>query len=109
MEKPRRFRGVWIDEFEGQQFIPEGSDPPEWPRGDMRTPGAAELFEKARAARIWLDKSRVDLTPFRANRSKKMFVEFVGRKTKYTGSYGHMGMSGNTIIVDRMIALKSLE
>lgn len=109
MEQPRRFRGTLINEFEGQLFILEGAAPPEWPRSDRNTPGWAEKFEKARAASIWLDNSRVDLVPVRLGLSNKMLIEFVGRKTKYTGRYGHMGMSGNSIIVDRVISLKNLD
>lgn len=109
LEKPRRFRGVWIDEFEGQQFILQETNPPEWPRFDRNTPGWAQQIEKAQAARIWLDNSRVNLAPFRSGRSAKVLIEFVGRKTKYAGRYGHMGMSGNEIVVDRVISLKSIE
>lgn len=105
MEAPRRYRGVWIDEFEGQAFIPEGSKAPEWPKGDPKSAGWWKAFEAARAATIWLDVERTDLRGKR-RRGGKMLIEFVGRKTLYPGNYGHMGMSGNEIIVDRVISLQ---
>jgi len=60
MEAPHTYRGVWIDEFEGQRFIPEGTSPPEWPRTDPTTPGWKEQAERARLESIWIDASRVD-------------------------------------------------
>lgn len=104
MEPSRRHKGVWIDEFEGQAFIPEGSPIPAWPRGDPRAPTWREQFEAARAATIWIDVSRADLAEYRGRRA---FIEFEGRKTPYPGSHGHMGMSGHYIIVDRVISLRA--
>lgn len=108
MEKPRRFRGIWIDEFEGQAFIPEGTKAPEWPRIYSRSPGWRKQLDRAQAATIWLDVERVKLGhDFSGGR--KMLIDFIGRKTAYQGSYGHMGMSGNEIIVDRVISLKKVK
>lgn len=58
MDKPRRYVGVWIDAFEGQQFIPKGTTPPEWPRTEPRSPGWREQADRAIAAAIWLDVGR---------------------------------------------------
>ncbi len=106
MEAPRRHRGVWVDEFEGQKFIPEGTTPPEWPRTDPKAPGWREQFEQARLATIWLDASHVASDQKPRQRGGKWFIEFVGRKTLYPGAYGHFGMSGQEIIVDRVISLR---
>lgn len=38
----------------------------------------------------------------------RYLVSFVGRKTKYRGSYGHFGLYQSEIIVDRMISLELL-
>lgn len=105
MEAPRRYRGIWIDEFEGQAFIPEGTTAPEWPRADPASPGWREQFDRAQAATIWLDVERAKLGHHR-NGGRKMFIDFMGRKTMYPGQYGHMGLSGHEIIVDRVISLK---
>jgi hypothetical protein len=105
MDEPRRYRGVWIDEFEGQQFIPEGTRPPKWPDGNSRTPGWRKRLEQARLASIWLDTSRATFAK-KPRVGGRKWIEFVGRKTRYPGLYGHLGMSGHEIIVDRVIALR---
>ena len=106
MEMSRRYRGVWVDEFEGQRFIPEGNSPPEWPRTDPKSPGWKERFEQARLATIWLNTSRVTFGQKPRQRGGEWFIEFFGRKTLYAGAYGHFGMSGQEIIVDRVISLR---
>jgi hypothetical protein len=106
MERPRRYRGVWVDEFEGQRFIAEGTSPPEWPRNDPKSPRWRERFEQARLATVWLDASRVTFDQKPRQRGGKWFIEFLGRRTLYPGAYGHLGMSGQEIIVDRMISLR---
>lgn len=108
MDKPRRFRGVWINEFEGQRFVAENATAPEWPHSDPRSPGWKEQFEKARSASIWLSIDRQKIAPLTVS-SEKMLIEFVGRKTRFLGSYGHMGLSGHEIVVDRVISLVNLE
>lgn len=109
MEAPRRYRGIWIDEFEGQRFIPEGTIPPKWPEGDPQAPGWREQFDRARAASIWLNVERAKLPHRNRRGGRRVLIEFVGRKTLYPGAYGHMGMSGNEIIVDRVISVKELK
>jgi hypothetical protein len=106
MEAPRRYRGVWVDEFEGQRFIPEGTSPPEWPRTDPKSAGWSEQFERARLATIWFDASRVTVDQKFRQRGVRRFIEFIGRKTMYPGAYGHLGMSGQEVIVDRVISLR---
>jgi len=106
MEKARRYRGVWIDVFEGQRFIPEGTKPPEWPKTDPKSPGWKEQFERARLATIWIDTSRVKLDRTSRRDGARRLIEFVGRKTMFPGAYGHFGMSGQKIIVDRVISLR---
>ncbi|WP_296614099.1 hypothetical protein [Sphingomonas sp.] len=104
MDAPRRYRGVWIDEFEGQKFIPEGTRAPEWPRGNPQSPEWQKKADQAIAATIWLDVDRAKLGHKWQQGGRRVFIEFIGRKTMYPGNYGHMGMSGQEIIVDRVIA-----
>lgn len=104
MDAPRRYRGVWIDEFEGQQFIPEGTKVPEWPRGDPKSPEWRKQANETIAATIWLDVERTELGHKRQQGGRRIFIEFIGRKTMYPGNYGHMGMAGQEIIVDRVIS-----
>ena len=106
MEEARRHRGVWVDEFEGQRFIPEGTNLPEWPKTDPKSPGWKEQFERARIATIWIDTSRANVDRKSRRNGARRFIEFVGRKTMFPGAYGHFGMSGQEIIVDRVISLR---
>lgn len=106
MDPPRQYRGVWIDEFEGQRFVPEGTNPPEWPNLDSNEPGLQERFEQARLATIWLDTERVEIPRSSGSGATRYFIEFVGRQTMFPGAYGHLGMSGHEIIVDQVIALR---
>lgn len=107
MDAPRRYRGVWIDEFEGQRFIPEGTNPPEWPDIESRASDLQEKFEAARLASIWIDTERVTPALPSRYRSARYFIEFIGRQTLFPGAYGHLGMSGHEIIVDELIALRA--
>ena len=104
MEPPRRYRGVWIDEFESQRFIPEGTPAPEWPDGDLKSSEWRKQAGRAIAATIWLDVERAKLGHKWQQGGRRVFLEFVGRKTLYPGNYGHMGMSGQAIIVDTVIS-----
>ena len=106
MDLPRRYRGVWIDEFEGQKFIPEGTNPPEWLELNSKAPDLREQVERARLATIWLDTERVELPRPSGLDATRYFIEFVGRQTMFPGAYGHLGMSGHEIIVDQVIALR---
>jgi hypothetical protein len=106
MEVSRRYRGVWVDEFEGQAFISEGTKAPEWPRGDPKSPEWRKQVDQTVAATIWLDVERANVGHNWQKGGRKMFIEFVGRKTMYPGHYGHMGMAGQEIIVDRVISLR---
>lgn len=106
MDMPHTYRGVWINEFEGQQFIPEGTVAADWPRADRKSPGWSKRFEQFRLGNIWLDTSRVTFEENRPRYGGNWFIEFSGRKTLYPGAYGHMGMSGQEIVVDRLIALR---
>ncbi|MDR6708346.1 hypothetical protein J2X73_002725 [Novosphingobium sp. 1748] len=105
METQQRYRGVWVDVFEGQRFIPEGTSPPEWPRTGLKSSEWKEKAEQARLATIWMNANRVHFDGLTRRNGARWIIEFIGRKTMYPGSYGHFGMSGQEIIVDRVISL----
>ena len=105
MEGARRYRGIWIDEFENQRFIPEGTMASEWPRGSPKTSAWRKEAHRAIAATIWLDVERAKLGHKWQKGGKRAFIEFVGRKTMFAGNYGHLGIAGQEIIVDRVISL----
>ena len=91
MLPPQRWRGIWQDHVEGQIFCPGATK--ECPDG---------------GAGIWLDH------PVKERGSDRHFggvyaVDFIGRRTKYKGAYGHMGGSDYLVAVDRMISIKQIE
>jgi hypothetical protein len=106
MTRPQRFRGIWVDYFEGQAFIPAGSTPPQWPAGTLPPAEWRAQYERSRAATIWLDIDP-EKVPSNWHRSQqRAVIDFIGRKTRYPGHYGHMGMAGHEIVVDRILSLQ---
>jgi len=85
----QRWRGLWRNNFEGSQFCAAPAVV-----CDYHSPGE----------RVWLNADRV-----RGRRGALYSLQFVGRKTMYTGPYGHMGMSDQEIIVDRVISIKMVQ
>lgn len=87
MDQPRRWRGVWRNEFEGSRFCPAPAK-----KCSMSSPGEM----------IWLDVSKSpDQTLYE--------VDFIGRRTAVKGRYGHMGGFDHELIVDRMISMRQIE
>jgi hypothetical protein len=85
MTPPQHWRGLWFDAFEGSQFCV--------------TPATECSFESK--PRVWID------VPGRKCCTFGLYeVEFVGRRTKYSGVFGHMGAFDHKIIVDRMISIR---
>lgn len=106
MTRPQRFRGIWVDHFEGQAFIPAGSTPPQWPDGKLPPAEWRVQYERSHAATIWLDVDP-EKVPSNWHRShQRAVIDFIGRKTRYPGHYGHMGMAGHEIVVDRILSLE---
>ena len=60
-------------------------------------------------ASFWLVDERAGLEHHFEKGTRRMCIDFIGRKTRYPGYYGNMGMSGSEIIVDRVISLKEME
>jgi hypothetical protein len=86
MDPPRRWQGVWRNEFEGSRFCPAPAK-----KCSYYSPGD----------RIWLDaQKRPDETLYA--------VDFVGRRTAVKGRYGHIGGSDYELIVDRMISIRQV-
>jgi hypothetical protein len=84
----RRWRGLWINEFENSRFCP--------------APARSCTF-RDRSERVWLNP---DTLP--SKRGKLYTLEFIGRRTIYKGPYGHMGASDHVITVDRLISARKL-
>lgn len=94
MLPPMRWSGLWRTDFEGSRFCPRPEKYcAEWSSGD----------------RIWLTPSK-DPAFSNVRYVGNLYVtEFIGRRTRVRGFYGHMGMSQHEMIVDRLIALTKLE
>lgn len=94
----RRFRGFYIDEFEGQRFI-EG--------------GASRLPLRPRD-NVWLEKDHLtdaSIDPRLkgwSDLTKVWSVELIGRKTARSGRYGHLGASAEELLVDRFTSARLL-
>lgn len=98
---PRRFSGVYVDEFEGQMFLE----------------GAKESDRYVIPCRwIWFtvdEKSDVSRWPGlkdSGNSSRVWLLDFVGRATPPAATgrngYGHMGASEGEVLVDQIISAR---
>jgi hypothetical protein len=90
MEPPRRWMGLWRNEFEGSRFCPAPAS-----RCDFGAPGDD----------IWLDTRRATK---REPDGALYAVELIGRRTAFRGHHGHMGGSNLELIVDRFISIKEV-
>lgn len=84
---PRRWRGLWLNEFENSKFCPE--------------PAASCPFHEQGG--IWLTGATG------GGDGSLHRVEFIGRRTLYPGPHGHLGMFEHELFVDRMIAIEEVE
>jgi hypothetical protein len=97
MSEPKRMQGVWIDEFEGSQFLPGARDVS---RAEVGLGG------------IWLDveTNRIPgLLQSPAGELRAFEIEFIGRQTAVAGQYGHMGGRDHEIIVDQLISARPVD
>lgn len=85
----KRIQGFWRNDFEGSQFC-------------FDTPSNCTY---TRRPRIWFGYSEEKLPPT----GGLYAVDFIGRQTLYRGGYGHMGMSDQEMVVDRMISVRKLD
>lgn len=101
MSPPQLMRGVWIDEFEGSQFLPGAQDAAQAEVGlgsislDVETNRIPGLFEQSYTG------GAEELRAFQ--------IDFIGRKTAFKGQYGHLGGSDYLIIVDRLISARPVD
>lgn len=95
MASPQRFRGIWRNEFEGSGFCPEPDTVCEY---------------GSRHDAIWLSRSKTvqGLQLPRLDDGNLYQIEFVGRMVTERGMFGHSGMYGREVVVDRVISLHPL-
>ncbi|WP_156349024.1 MULTISPECIES: hypothetical protein [unclassified Sphingomonas] len=100
---PKSYDGIYIDEFEGQRFVPQ-----------ERLNGRYD-----QVPRIWFsmdERSDLRIEPLVGmqrtdkgdGRTRVWRVRFVGREPKRTGRYGHMGMSRRMVLIDRLVSADQL-
>lgn len=99
MTPSQRWRGIWLDEFEGSRFCPA-------PARSCPTNPPGET--------IWLSFRDEAASPRRSEPrgvgdGKLYAIDFIGRKTLRPGHHGHMGMSEHEIVVDKLNALRPIE
>ncbi len=95
MTEPQIWTGIWRDEFEGSQFC--------------AAPATRCAFD-SQAERVWLAQRDKSFKGGQRPYDGSLYaVEFLGRRTKYPGSYGHLGVSQHEIIVDRMLSIRKLD
>lgn len=90
MDPPRRWKGLWRNDFEGSRFC---ASPAKF--CDDRTTGP----------QTWFDYDDPKLLPF----GGLYEVDFIGRRTSVRGRYGHMGGSDYEIVIDRLISMTTVE
>jgi hypothetical protein len=91
MTSQKRWRGLWRDNFEGSTFCAEPArDCP------IANPGAS----------TWLTPPDNLEIPGKVEMGGLYQVEFLGRRTLYPGGYGHMGVFGQEMVVDRFISIR---
>ena len=94
MTKPRRWRGIWLDAFEGQRFCPAP---------------ARSCLDDGKAGHIWISFPDGRRPTPRPSTGRVYAIEFVGRRTLLPGFHGHMGVSAHEMVVDRLISIASLD
>lgn len=99
-----RYRGIWLDEFEGSRFF-EGVSRPQDVKAIIRRRKPGESFgEWLSLARPMDDKIPTKNSP----KSRMVALDFIGRRTAYPGRYGHFGMSKDYIVVDQLLSAREV-
>src|SRR3954470_2501612 len=95
---PRRMRGVWRDAFEGSEFFPGRTAAP----GEGERSGIWLWVEENATVSAALGPGSGALPP------RLIRLDFVGRRTLYPGRYGHLGLSSDFVVVDRLVSAQVL-
>jgi hypothetical protein len=90
MGAPKRWRGLWADYFEGQQFCSAPATDCDW-------------AEKGQT--VWLSFAKGARPKGKSPTETIYQIEFIGRRTWLPGMHGHMGMFTHEIVVDQIISI----
>ena len=88
---PERMRGVWLNEGEDEEFLPNAT-----------ASTVVRTYSRDRTSLEFTGPKHLLL----AGRERAYAIEFVGRRATYPGSYGHLGMSRHLIVVDELLSAK---
>ena len=99
-DPPGRFKGIWINEFEGSNFVP----------------GGREISDvKPSLKHIWLATDRQTSMPqgMTAEQGHAYLVTFIGipahhRTVRLGDGFGHLGMSTGLVLADRFVSMTDL-
>ena len=93
---PRRMKGLWRDDFEGSRFC--------------QAPAKECSYQQGVQSQVWFEPQKSLPLEFQRDHFGGLYqVDFIGRRTSYPGSYGHMGVYDEEVLVDQMISIKELE
>jgi hypothetical protein len=102
MSPPRRYRGIWLEEFEGSIFFEGARDMADVKREILR------LEKEPAVNRVWLSWPGRAPSSLRtlSGHPRLVVIDFIGRRTAYPGRYGHMGVARSEILVDRTLSAR---
>jgi hypothetical protein len=93
-ERPKIWKGRWVNEFEGSIFCAAGSPCP-----DRRS-----SYDE----QTWLEFSPDNPVQDKFKPGGVYDIEFVGRRSIGAGMFGHFGVFRNDMIVDHLISMKQV-
>jgi hypothetical protein len=101
-EQQRRFKGIWLDQFEGSRFLEGDETLPTVSLSDRKFVWLTENEElEAAASQVSKDLSCIQATPYR--------IEFNGRnRDGGPMGAGHASMADADVWVDELISLRQI-
>ena len=105
-DPPRRWSGVLVHEdYAGNRFYPGLTS---YASLEPRSRAFTFSVSNAPLRRICTEAMCQPHDGEEPEPNKQYYVEFIGRRTKVEGPYGHMSMFGHLILIDRMLVERRL-
>jgi hypothetical protein len=106
-EAPRRWSGIIIHNDNFQNYFYPGRSGYSRERSRSSTYGVTNAPVR-RYCQSAVCRPLGPQTPSEEPDAKAYYIEFVGRRTAHEGPYGHMGVFGHLIVVDRILAERQI-